>query len=258
MKTSKFNIIPVCHIFLLFLIFCINIESTVVWNMKIFYFLFPDNSTKKNYFPKSKSSFLLLSFILFFCLSISFYFRGPFLLTSSSGIKPKNTSSHIVIIDAGHGGADPGKIGINGTLEKDINLTISYYLKEILESQDITVLLTREKDNDLATDSSNFKSSDMKNRISFIQESKADLVISIHQNSFTSPLIHGAQCFYYTPSNDGKALASCLQQQIISCTDQTKIRDIKGLKKSAAPGGPVFVITWKYVFVRLYLPYDGK
>ena len=57
--------------------------------------------------------------------------------------------------------------------------------------------------------------------------SNADLVISIHQNSYTDSRIYGAQCFYYTSSKEGKELASILQDQIIHSTNQTKIRKIK-------------------------------
>ena len=61
-----------------------------------------------------------------------------------------------ILIDAGHGGRDPGKVGISDTLEKDINLKIAFYLKELLEHQNIQVLMTREKDEDLASTSDNF------------------------------------------------------------------------------------------------------
>lgn len=201
-----------------------------------------DSYTDKYLLPPQHnfSAVIYLSFGLFFCLSISLLYPDFFQTTFSSNLKLK-TSPPVIVIDAGHGGQDPGKIGTKGTLEKDINLNISFYLKEILESQNITVILTREKDIDLATDSSNFKSSDMRNRVAFIQKNKPDLVISIHQNSYTSTHVYGAQCFYYTPSEDSKLLASYLQKQIIACTNQTKTREIKSnedyylLKNSNVP-----------------------
>lgn len=138
------------------------------------------------------------------------------------------SSFPIIIIDPGHGGKDPGKVGTKGTLEKDINLEIALYLKEILENQDIEVILTRDSDTDLSITSSNRKLSDMKERLALIQESNAVLVVSIHQNSYTSPEIYGAQCFYHTNSAEGEQLASIIQKQIITSTNQTKIREIKG------------------------------
>ena len=137
------------------------------------------------------------------------------------------SSSPTIIIDPGHGGKDPGKVGTKGTLEKDINLKIALYLKEILKNQDINVIMTRDKDMDLSTASTNWKISDMNKRITFIQESNAVLVISIHQNSYTSPEVYGAQCFYRSNSTEGEQLASIVQNQIITSTNQTKIRNIK-------------------------------
>ena len=148
---------------------------------------------------------------------------------------------HTIVIDAGHGGNDPGKVGTDQTLEKDINLKIALYLKEILENQDMKVILTRDKDTDLSTTSSHSKLSDMKERLSLIQKSDANLVISIHQNSYTAPQVYGAQCFYLSTSEESKKLAFLLQQKIITSTNQTKIREIKGnsdyylLKHSPVP-----------------------
>lgn len=150
-------------------------------------------------------------------------------------------SSPTIIIDAGHGGRDPGKVGSLGTLEKDINLQISFILKDILEAQDIHAIMTRDTDKDLSKTTDNFKVSDMKERVALIQENNAALVISIHQNSYTTPEVYGAQCFYHTNSSEGKQLASIIQNQIIISTNQTKIRPIKGnndyylLKHSPVP-----------------------
>ena len=138
------------------------------------------------------------------------------------------SSFPIIIIDPGHGGKDPGKVGTKGTLEKEINLEIALHLKAILETQNVKVIMTRNKDMDLSTTSSNRKLSDMKERLTLIQESNANLVISIHQNSYTSPEVYGAQCFYRTDSAQGEQLASIIQKQIIISTNQTKIREIKG------------------------------
>lgn len=147
------------------------------------------------------------------------------ILTNSQPITKKIQKT--ILIDAGHGGRDPGKIGTSNIFEKDINLKIAFYLRELLELQNIQVVMTREEDKDLATTSDNFKISDMKERMNLIQKSSADLVISIHQNSYTTPDVYGAQCFYYTSSEEGKILASTIQNQIIISTNQTKIREIK-------------------------------
>lgn len=191
----------------------------------------------------------MLSIILalFFCTVLS---TSEILKTTSSiSITSENSisqnlfspSSPTIIIDAGHGGRDPGKVGSLGTLEKDINLHISFILKDILEAQGIHVIMTRDTDKDLSKTTANFKISDMKERVALIQESNAALVISIHQNSYTTPEVYGAQCFYHTNSAEGEQLAAIIQNQIITSTNQTKIREIKSnddyylLKHSPVP-----------------------
>lgn len=91
----------------------------------------------------------------------------------------------VVVIDAGHGGTDPGKVGVDGSLEKDINLAVAKRLKTYLEQDDIRVIMTRETDTGLYSDTdSRKKMADMKKRCEIIEESGADLVVSIHQNSY--------------------------------------------------------------------------
>jgi N-acetylmuramoyl-L-alanine amidase len=129
-------------------------------------------------------------------------------------LRPK-TDRITVAIDAGHGGFDPGKIGINNTLEKDINLSIAIKLKDLLEQNDIRVIMTREDDECLCNKSDrNKKQTDMKNRVDIINSSGAEFAISIHQNSFTQESSRGAQVFYYEKSEEGKEIAETLQERI--------------------------------------------
>lgn len=198
----------------------------------------------------SYKKFQLFTFLLFttcICLCAALFTTQIILPASSKGIWVKNSSDTpppskpIIIIDPGHGGRDPGKVGISETFEKEINLKIALYLKDLLESQNIEVIMTRKEDKDLSKTSSNFKISDMKERVALIDNSNASLVVSIHQNSYTDSQVHGAQCFYYTDSEEGKELASLIQKQIITSTNQTKVRQIKGnndyylLKHSTLP-----------------------
>ncbi|MGN0157917.1 MAG: N-acetylmuramoyl-L-alanine amidase [Brotaphodocola sp.] len=120
----------------------------------------------------------------------------------------------VVVIDSGHGGNDPGKIGINGSLEKDINLQIAEKLKTYLEASDVKVIMTRESDQGLYQEGdSNKKMADMRNRCSLINEVKPDLAVSIHQNSYHEEAISGGQVFYYKTSAKGKRLAELLQKR---------------------------------------------
>lgn len=147
-----------------------------------------------------------------------------------------------VVIDAGHGGIDPGKVGINDALEKDINLSIALKLKKYLEQQDIRVVMTRETDEGLYEESdSNKKVRDMKNRLAIMEETNPALTISIHQNSYPEEAVSGMQVFYYETSTEGKVLAEMMQQTMIECLRPQKERAAKAndtyylLKKTTVP-----------------------
>jgi N-acetylmuramoyl-L-alanine amidase len=120
-----------------------------------------------------------------------------------------------IVVDPGHGGRDPGKVGVNDCLEKDINLKIALKLKSLLEERGIKVIMTREEDIGLYSDGDlHKKRSDLNKRIEIINSSDALFAISIHQNSFTEEYIKGAQVFYHTQSEEGKNLALILQDRI--------------------------------------------
>ena len=116
-----------------------------------------------------------------------------------TGMGADDSGRLCVVVDAGHGGDDPGKIGINGAPEKDINLQIAQKLKKYLEAEDVEVVLTRETEDGLYdAHASNKKVQDMKRRIEIIEKTDPVLTVSIHQNSYPEEYVHGAQVFYYT------------------------------------------------------------
>lgn len=127
------------------------------------------------------------------------------LLASST----EKTRQYCVVLDPGHGGSDPGKVGINGVKEKDLNLLIAKKVRETLIKNGIRVAMTRE--DDTALDS---KLEDMKQRVAFINEINPDMAISIHQNSYTDSSVKGAQVFYYVNSEKGQELALLLQEEL--------------------------------------------
>lgn len=134
----------------------------------------------------------------------------------------------VVVIDVGHGGNDPGKIGVDNVKEKDVNLQIALCLKAQLQARGVKVILTREGDVCLATNgATNKKVSDMHNRVSLINASSADYMISIHQNSYPEAEISGPQVFYYGSSEMSKKLAEAIQAQLIADLQPPKEREIK-------------------------------
>lgn len=121
----------------------------------------------------------------------------------------------VIVLDAGHGGVDPGKIGVGGSLEKDINLKIVLKLRYRLEADGAKIVLTREDEDGLynVTDK-NKKLSDMTKRVGIINNAGADMIVSIHQNSFPKASAAGGQVFYYKTSVKGRAVAVRIQEQL--------------------------------------------
>lgn len=147
-----------------------------------------------------------------------------------------------IVVDAGHGGLDPGKVGINDALEKDINLDLALKLKELLEKKDIEVILTRDSDTGLYSESSNNKKvEDMQNRCQIITDANPVFTVSLHQNSYTTSDVKGAQVFYYGQSAEGKKLADIIQSSLIERVDPDNNRAAKAnesyylLKKTPTP-----------------------
>ena len=130
-------------------------------------------------------------------------------------------AGNLVVIDSGHGGKDPGKVGVNGVNEADVNLKIAQKLKKILEAQGVTVIMTREDEGSLAGS----KSEDMQKRVSIINEKKPALAVSVHQNSYSSEEVHGAQVFYYTNSAEGGKAARIMQEALLDVDGDNKRKE---------------------------------
>lgn len=161
---------------------------------------------------------LVILLVLIACLG----FLGKTLeeQVASDKVAPKKKT---VIIDAGHGGGDPGKIGVGDILEKDINLQIAKKVKELLEKEKVEVIMTREEDRMLTGEDENTtKAADMKARVNLINETGPQLAVSIHQNSYSDSAIRGAQVFYYANSPDGEKAAKIMQTALLACDGENK------------------------------------
>lgn len=148
----------------------------------------------------------------------------------------------LIILDAGHGGNDPGKIGVDGVLEKELNLQIAKKVEKLLRQQDKEVLMTRESDKGLYEEhAANKKVQDMRKRCEIMNEEQPACVVSIHQNSYHEEAIHGAQVFYYGTSAESRRLAEFLQAELIKVSERENRREAKAndtyylLKKTKAP-----------------------
>ncbi|MCI8584895.1 MAG: N-acetylmuramoyl-L-alanine amidase [Lachnospiraceae bacterium] len=182
---------------------------------------------------------LLMSVVLILCACI---LAGKGWEQASSSQVEAGPKKWTVVLDAGHGGGDPGKIGVDDSLEKDLNLIIAKKVQKLLEQQDVEVVMTRETDAGLYEEqTSNKKVQDMKNRCVLINETQPDCVVSIHQNSYHEEYVTGAQVFYYGTSEEGERLARTLQEKLIAYVDPENHREAKAnesyylLKKTEVP-----------------------
>lgn len=132
-------------------------------------------------------------------------------------------SQKVIILDAGHGGWDPGKTGTSGEDEKNINLAIMGKLQQYLEQGGSTVFITRGTDEALGQG----KRLDMAERKKIANESEGDILVSIHQNSFPSSGVKGAQVFYHKSSENGKKLAELLQESLRTNVNSENKRQAK-------------------------------
>ena len=163
------------------------------------------------------------------------------LFINASSTQAAIEKKKVIVIDAGHGGIDPGKIGIHGEQEKEINLKIAEILKTFLELEGYEVVMTRTEDGGLYDENtSNKKVQDMKRRIEVIEEADPILVASIHQNSYSEEYVKGGQVFYYGTSEVSKNLAESIQKQLKQLDPENK-REAKAntsyylLKKTSRP-----------------------
>ena len=188
-------------------------------------------STKQTPTPDQKLSLLsgtqliMTVLLLFFIYHLS---RQAAMLTSSAASDSAAASGPVVAVDIGHGGRDPGKIGVDGRLEKDINLQIARKLKKYLEQSGVTVVMTRDGDQGLyEEDDSNKKMADMKGRCDLINKTAPALTVSIHQNSYHEESVNGGQVFYYKKSENGKRLAEIIQKRFDHVLGENNRRSAK-------------------------------
>lgn len=182
----------------------------------MYFFVISKGRTKYNYsmkgldgLKKLLSANKCLIAIFFIMIIVSFYFSGIVAYSVS------NYNGITIVIDAGHGGRDGGSVGINGTIEKEINLKYALTLKEKLVDSGYRVELTRRTDDGLYSETAlNKKMSDMRARFNIIQKTNPNLVISIHMNSFNSPTARGAITYYRNGDEASKRCADLVQASL--------------------------------------------
>lgn len=150
----------------------------------------------------------------------------------SSSANTLDTKYQTVIIDAGHGGGDGGAVAEDGTLEKDINLSISKKLETALKLMGYNVIMTRTTDKliydaDVSKTIRQKKVSDIHNRTDLVNSTPDSILISIHQNKFPETQYSGTQVFYSSNCEESKPIAQSIQYAVRDLLQPQNKREIK-------------------------------
>ncbi len=155
--------------------------------------------------------------ILFLYIIVQFNHTNSIPASSSQSLLHRT-----IVIDPGHGGLDNGAI-VKKVKEDELNLNISFALKNELESRGATVYLTRDDDHDLTNRDHHYsKQDDMYLRVRKIDSYQPDLFISIHVNTSPVSSTWGSQVFYYQKSESSKMLADQIHQSMLKVTGSKK------------------------------------
>lgn len=175
--------------------------------------------------------FLIPFFILLVALLVmGYYYLSSYALYRDIDALSLSIANKVIVVDAGHGGIDPGAVGPAGTLEKDVNLAVAKRLCEILSQAGAVVVMTREDDKSY----SDKKKTDLDARIALAEKQQADIFLSIQGNALKSSRWTGAQTFYHPRSEEGKRLAVCVQQEMG--------RILKNTKRQARPHTEAYIL----------------
>ncbi|MGY2801211.1 N-acetylmuramoyl-L-alanine amidase [Thermostichus sp. MS-CIW-37] len=119
---------------------------------------------------------------------------------------PQSLNRTVIAIDPGHGGRDPGAIGVDGIQEKDIVLSISHQVRRLLQERGYGVVMTRTDDREVL----------LQPRVDMAVQANAALLVSIHANALDRSGIHGIETYYLRP--DSAELAAILHRSLVRAT----------------------------------------
>ncbi|ARK28555.1 Germination-specific N-acetylmuramoyl-L-alanine amidase precursor [Halalkalibacter krulwichiae] len=178
-------------------------------------------------------------------VSLLFIIQYQFISNDSWSTWNLPLSGKVIVLDPGHGGIDGGAVSKKGVLEKEITLLISMQLRDYLQEAGALVLMTREDDHDLANADTRKirqrKNEDLRRRVDIINDSDADLFVSLHLNAIPSPKWSGAQTFYNRTLPENEELARFVQDEVRRNLENTNrlakpIHNVYLIKNAEIPG----------------------
>lgn len=168
-----------------------------------------------------KKFYVIICFLMCFICLLIFFDKGK---TSVFAKKPVGK----IVLDAGHGFPDGGAIGMNASIESTLNIKVTRLVKKKLEKNGYAVIMTR-KGEDATTKEgktiSQKKVNDMKNRLRIINSSNADMLVSIHMNTFTDSRYRGAQVLYSLNFRESESLGKSIQRELVKLPENKSKRE---------------------------------
>ena len=151
-------------------------------------------------------------------------------ITASMPIEEPIPELPVILIDPGHGGFDGGAVGIDGVIEKDINLAIAQKLYDLFSVSGFETVLTRDQDVALGNGEGSIrqqKNADLHQRMELTEQYPNSILLSIHQNHYTDPQAFGAQVFYGPQNPESQRLGEIVQQYLVSQLQPENTRKCK-------------------------------
>ena len=176
--------------------------------------------------------FIVISIVLISAVVSSFsryiiQYSEYFAVSTTDDLKSKR----IIVLDAGHGGEDSGAVGIDGTLEKNLNLSLCLQIRDILECYGCKVVLTREDDRLMYSEDENIKGKkkhyDLKNRYLTASGYDDAIFVSIHMNKYPIEKYKGVQVYYSKHNKESRNIAQSIQSNTMKYLQNENSRQIK-------------------------------
>lgn len=187
------------------------------------------------YYTKKAAASILAIFFCFVLPALVVTFANVYRTSPLFG-KTAGIAENTVIIDPGHGSPDGGAVGVDGVIEKDINLSISFKLKSLFQATGYTVIMTRENDNAIYDEGSKTirkkKATDLHNRLAIVNSHSNAVFISIHQNIYKSSKNSGSVVFYSPNNDNSKVLAQSIQDSIAVMLQPQNTRAVNPAKRN--------------------------